>query len=66
MLSSKLYWGMFAKDLVIFVSDRSQAGVMLVCKELCHFKVGPGSNCGKLANNLVIFRQTLILGSRCL
>ena len=48
MLSSKLYWGMFAKDLVIFVSDRSQAGVMLVCKELCHFKVGPGSNCGKL------------------
>ena len=62
MLSSKLYWGLFCEELSDFVSDRSHAGVMLVCKELCHFKVGPGSNSGKLANNLVIFRQALILG----
>ena len=54
---------MLVKEIAIFcMADRSQAWGMLSYEELCHFVVGPGPDCGKLANNFVIFRQIISLG----
>lgn len=57
---------MLVKYLVLFVAGRFQASVVLDCKELIPFKVGPSFDYEKPADNsLDIFRLTLIFGERC-